>query len=115
MCGFFWASSRKLLARRGIRVSFSESTFRFESTPTGQWILSDNWRTNEVLSHARNSFEGYTFVMRTLEAWGVTDGRDACGNGLLGTIRSALEVASAALFFLLDAARGNSLPAGLFP
>lgn len=37
----------------------------------GDAILTDNWHTNEVLSHARNNFEGYTFVMRTLEAWGV--------------------------------------------
>jgi hypothetical protein len=37
----------------------------------GDGILTDNWHTNEVLSHARNNFEGYTFVMRTLEAWGV--------------------------------------------
>src|SRR5579863_10750315 len=37
----------------------------------GDAILTDNWHTNEVLEHARNNFEGYTFVMRTLEAWGV--------------------------------------------
>lgn len=37
----------------------------------GDAVLTDNWHTNEVLSHARNNFEGYTFVMRTLEAWGV--------------------------------------------
>ncbi len=36
----------------------------------GDAILTENWHSNEVLSHARNSFEGYTFVMRTLEAWG---------------------------------------------
>jgi len=36
----------------------------------GDAILTNNWHTNEVLSHARNNFEGYTFVMRTLEAWG---------------------------------------------
>ncbi len=36
----------------------------------GEAILTDNWHTNEVLSHARNNFEGYTFAMRTLEAWG---------------------------------------------
>jgi hypothetical protein len=44
----------------------------------GDAILTDNWHTNEVLSHARNNFEGYTFAMRTLEAWGVmieNDGR----------------------------------------
>jgi len=36
----------------------------------GDAILTDNWHTNEVLSHTRNNFEGYTFAMRTLEAWG---------------------------------------------
>jgi hypothetical protein len=33
----------------------------------GDAILTDNWHTNEVLNHARNNFEGYTFAMRTLE------------------------------------------------
>jgi hypothetical protein len=36
----------------------------------GDAILTDNWHTNEVLEHARKNFEGYTFAMRTLEAWG---------------------------------------------
>ncbi|MFZ3266764.1 MAG: hypothetical protein WA172_22360, partial [Terriglobales bacterium] len=36
----------------------------------GDAILTDNWHTNEVLDHTRNNFEGYTFAMRTLEAWG---------------------------------------------
>ena len=36
----------------------------------GDAILTDNWHTNEVLNHARNNFEGFTFAMRTLEAWG---------------------------------------------
>jgi len=38
----------------------------------GDAILTDNWHTNEVLSHARKNFEGRTFAMRTLEAWGAT-------------------------------------------
>jgi len=38
----------------------------------GDAILTDNWHTNEVLSHLRNNFEGITFAMRTLEAWGAT-------------------------------------------
>jgi hypothetical protein len=45
----------------------------------GDAILTDNWHTNEVLSHARNNFEGYTFVMRTLEAWGVMIENDRRG------------------------------------
>jgi len=36
----------------------------------GDAILSDNWHTNEVYGHAKNNFEGYTFALRTLEAWG---------------------------------------------
>jgi hypothetical protein len=44
----------------------------------GDAILNDNWHTNEVLSHTKANFEGYTFAMRTLEAWGAvveTDSR----------------------------------------
>ena len=37
----------------------------------GDAVLTENWHTNEVLSHTRANFEGFTFVMRTLEAWGV--------------------------------------------
>jgi hypothetical protein len=36
----------------------------------GDALLNDNWHTNEVFQHLRDNFEGYTFVMRTLEAWG---------------------------------------------
>jgi len=36
----------------------------------GDAILTDNWHTNEVLNHARKNFEGITFAMRTLEAYG---------------------------------------------
>ena len=36
----------------------------------GDAILTDNWHTSEVLNNARANFEGYTFAMRTLEAWG---------------------------------------------
>jgi hypothetical protein len=36
----------------------------------GDAILTDNWHTNEVLDHTKKNFEGYTFDMRTLEAWG---------------------------------------------
>ncbi len=36
----------------------------------GDAILTNNWHTDEVFGHARNNFEGVTFAMRTLEAWG---------------------------------------------
>jgi hypothetical protein len=45
----------------------------------GDAILTDNWHTNEVLDHARKNFEGYTFQMRTLEAWGATIENDRRG------------------------------------
>ena len=36
----------------------------------GDALLTENWHTTEVLNHTRDNFEGYTFAMRTLEAWG---------------------------------------------
>jgi hypothetical protein len=36
----------------------------------GDAILTNNWHTNEVLNHTRKNFEGITFAMRTLEAYG---------------------------------------------
>jgi len=45
----------------------------------GDAIVTDNWHTNEVLSHAKANFEGVTFVMRTLEAWGVMIENDRRG------------------------------------
>ena len=45
----------------------------------GDAILTDNWHTNEVLDHAKKNFEGYTFQMRTLEAWGATVENDRRG------------------------------------
>jgi hypothetical protein len=36
----------------------------------GDALLNDNWHTSEVFSHTKSNFEGYTFAMRTLEAWG---------------------------------------------
>ena len=38
----------------------------------GDALLNDNWHTNEVYSHTKSNFEGYTFAMRTLEAWGAS-------------------------------------------
>jgi hypothetical protein len=38
----------------------------------GDALLTDNWHTNEVLQHAKKNFEGHTFTMRTLEAWGAS-------------------------------------------
>jgi hypothetical protein len=45
----------------------------------GDAILTDNWHTHEVLTHARENFEGVTFAMRTLEAWGAQIENDQRG------------------------------------
>ena len=45
----------------------------------GDALLTDNWHTNEVLNHARNNFEGVTFTIRTLEAWGASIESDRRG------------------------------------
>jgi len=45
----------------------------------GDAILTENWHTNEVLQHARRNFEGVTFTMRTLEAWGAQIENDRRG------------------------------------
>ena len=45
----------------------------------GDAILTDNWHTSEVFNHARDNFEGYTFMMRTLEAWGASVESDQRG------------------------------------
>ena len=50
----------------------------------GDAILTDNWHTNEVLDHARNNFQGYTFAMRTLEAWGAMIESDRRGYYIAG-------------------------------
>ena len=42
----------------------------------GDAVLTDNWHTSEVFTHVRDNFEGYTFAMRTLEAWGAIVERD---------------------------------------
>jgi hypothetical protein len=45
----------------------------------GDALLTDNWHTSEVLGHARQNFEGVTFAMRTLEAWGARVESDTRG------------------------------------
>ena len=67
------SEGKKRGATRDVRP---EATFDRHYTVTrvhaGDAILTDNWHTRVVYEHLRNSFEGYTFVMRTLEAWGAT-------------------------------------------
>jgi len=50
----------------------------------GDAIITDNWHTNEVLSHAKKNFEGVTFAFRTLEAWGVSVESDDRGYYVAG-------------------------------
>ncbi len=50
----------------------------------GDAILTDNWHTSEVFNHARDNFEGYTFMMRTLEAWGAIVESDQRGSYTAG-------------------------------
>ena len=50
----------------------------------GDAIVTDNWHTNEVLSHAKRNFEGSTLPFRTLEAWGVTVESDDRGYYVAG-------------------------------
>ena len=50
----------------------------------GDGLLTDNWHTNEVYQHVRDNFEGYTFVMRTLEAWGAVVESDDRGSYTAG-------------------------------
>jgi hypothetical protein len=50
----------------------------------GDAIVTDNWHTNEVLSHAKKNFEGTTLAFRTLEAWGVTVESDDRGYYVAG-------------------------------
>jgi hypothetical protein len=45
----------------------------------GDALLTSNWHSNEVFEHVRKNFEGYTFQMRTLEAWGATVESDRRG------------------------------------
>lgn len=50
----------------------------------GDGLLTDNWHTNEVFNHVKDNFEGYTFAMRTLEAWGASVESDDRGCYIAG-------------------------------
>jgi len=65
------AEGKKRGATREVRSEAAHDRyFTVLKVHGGDAILTDNWHTNEVLSHLRNNFEGITFAMRTLEAWG---------------------------------------------
>jgi hypothetical protein len=65
------AEGKKRGSARDVRPEAAyDRYFTVMRVHAGDAILTDNWHTNEVLSHARKNFEGVTFAMRTLEAWG---------------------------------------------
>ena len=65
------SEGKKRGATRDVRAEAAfDRYFTVIRVHAGDAILTDNWHTNEVRDHLRNNFEGYTFAMRTLEAWG---------------------------------------------
>ena len=67
------AEGKKRGATREVRPEASHDRFyTVLRVHAGDAILNDNWHTREVLEHAKANFEGYTFAMRTLEAWGAS-------------------------------------------
>ena len=65
------SEGKKRGSTRDVRVeALHDRYFTVLRVHAGDAILTDNWHTTEVLGHARSNFEGYTFTMRTLEAWG---------------------------------------------
>jgi hypothetical protein len=65
------SEGKKRGATREVRPEAAfDKYFTVTRVHPGDAILSDNWHTNEVYGHAKNNFEGYTFALRTLEAWG---------------------------------------------
>src|SRR5258708_37645627 len=67
------AEGKKRGSTREVRMAAAYDKFyTVLKVHPGDAILTDNWHTNEVFDHAKRNFEGYTFQMRTLEAWGAT-------------------------------------------
>ena len=65
------AEGKKRAASREVRPEARHDRFcTVVRVHGGDALLTDNWHTNEVLNNARLNFEGHTFAMRTLEAWG---------------------------------------------
>src|SRR5215475_8863693 len=74
------AEGKKRGATRDVRAeAVYDKFYTVLRVHAGDALLTDNWHTNEVLDHARKNFEGYTFQMRTLEAWGATIENDRRG------------------------------------
>src|SRR5512141_975834 len=62
---------KKRGATREVRAEAAHDRFyTVLSVHAGDALLTENWHTTEVLNHVRGKFAGYTFAMRTLEAFG---------------------------------------------
>src|SRR5262245_44805526 len=67
------AEGKKRGATRDVRrEAVHDRFYQVVRAHGGAALLTDNWHTNEVLTHLKKNFEGRTFTMRTLEAWGAT-------------------------------------------
>jgi len=67
------AEGKKSGSTRDVRPeALHDRFYKVTRVHPGDAILNDNWHTNEVFSHTQKNFEGYTFAMRTLEAWGAS-------------------------------------------
>ncbi|HKB11172.1 MAG TPA: hypothetical protein VKD69_10970 [Vicinamibacterales bacterium] len=65
------AEGKKRGATRDVRPEAAHDRyFTVLRVHAGDAIITDNWHSREVFDHVRNNFEGCTFQMRTLEAWG---------------------------------------------
>ena len=67
------AEGKKRGSTRDVRMdAVHDRYYKVVKVHAGDAILTDNWHTSEVLGHAQKNFEGRTFTMRTLEAWGAS-------------------------------------------
>jgi hypothetical protein len=79
------AEGKKRGASRDVRPEAAyDKYYTVVRVHAGDAIVNDNWHTNEVLAHTKANFEGYTFAMRTLEAWGATVESDRRGYYVAG-------------------------------
>ena len=67
------AEGKKRGSTRDVRTdAVHDRYYKVVRVHAGDAILTENWHTSEVLGHAQKNFEGRTFTMRTLEAWGAS-------------------------------------------
>lgn len=67
------AEGKKRGSTRDVRTDANHDRYyKVVRVHAGDAILTENWHTSEVFGHAQKNFEGRTFTMRTLEAWGAS-------------------------------------------